>query len=58
MEAKGPYVILTEEFWLKHRDKIKKLNSDLIPEMDEAAKVIEIDNHHNALMCPYCNPGR
>lgn len=51
----GPYIVVTEEYWNKLKDKIRHLNADLIPEMDEAANPIELDNHHNAAMCPYCN---
>lgn len=55
MEINGPYVVVSEEFWTILRAKISRLNADLIPEMDQAAVLIELDNHHNAIICPYCN---
>lgn len=50
------YIVIKKDDWNKLRNKIRRLNSDLLLPMDEMAKPIELDNHHNAALCPYCTP--
>lgn len=50
------YIVIKANDWENLKRKIRRINADLIPTMDEMAKPIELDNHHNAAMCPYCTP--